>query len=108
MDKRTWAFIAIALGLAVLLGAVISPFASSSPDGLDKFAEDHAFSKQAEGREVWAHAPLPDYKVSTVEHEGLSTGMAGALGTLAVFGLAFGVARLLSRRKNEPIQAADQ
>ena len=52
----------------------------------------------AEGPPVWHNAPLPDYAVPGVEAEGVSTGLAGILGTLAVFLLGFGVVKLLGRR----------
>jgi hypothetical protein len=106
MDKRTWIFIALALGVAVILGALVSPFASSAPDGLDTFAEDYQFTQKAEGQDVWTRAPMADYRVAPVKSVGLSTGLAGALGTLVVFAAAFGVGLLVRRRKTDPAGAA--
>ncbi len=107
MGTRTWIFIGAGLGVALILGAFVSPFASSAPDGLDKFSEDHRFAEKAEGREVWTRAPLRDYKVAGVEREGVSTGLAGALGTLVVFAAAFGVGLLIRRRKRRPAEIAN-
>jgi hypothetical protein len=41
-----------------------------------------------------------------VKSVGLSTGLAGALGTLVVFAAAFGVGLLVRRRKTDPAGAA--
>lgn len=99
MDRKTWLFVVAALSLAVALAAFVAPFASAAPDGLDKFAADHGPAEQTEGREVWTGAPMADYKVGSIRNERLSTGIAGVAGTLAVFGVAFGVAQVIRRRK---------
>jgi len=92
--KLKWWHIAL---LVALLMAFISPFASSSPDGLEKVAEDKGFIEEA------AETPyelIADYLFPGVENEALATILAGIIGTLVLFGLAYGVARLL-RRKQE-------
>jgi cobalt/nickel transport protein len=83
--------------LAIILALVISPFASSSPDGLEKVAEDKGFIDKAQ--DTWTKAPLPDYTVPGIKNEGLSTGLAGVIGVVAVFGVGLGVAFIL-RKKN--------
>ena len=84
MTRTTWWVVA---GLAVALGVAVfvSPWASSSPDGLDKFAADHAMTAAAEPA-AWQAAPLADYQVPAVRHTGLATALAGGIGTLLVFG----------------------
>ncbi|MCY3020730.1 MAG: PDGLE domain-containing protein [Planctomycetota bacterium] len=99
MNRRTWRFVVAALACSLALGAFVAPFASPSPDALEKFAQDQRLVGQAEGKGVWTHAPLSDYKVRGVRNESVSTGIAGVVGTLAVFGLAFGLARVIARRK---------
>ena len=37
-------FTILALALAIGLATAVSPFASSSPDGLNRVAEDHGFA----------------------------------------------------------------
>lgn len=105
MSGRTRVFILSGLGLSLALAVLVSPFASKAPDGLDRFAED----QQIEGREAaWANAPLEDYQLEHVAHEGLSTGMAGAIGTLAVFGVMCVLGWSLRRRgarSNEKAEA---
>ncbi len=95
-------FIFIALLIALAMAALISPFASSSPDGLEKMAERLGFLHRAEGKSMWEHSPMPDYAVPGVEKESSATGLAGVIGTLAVFGITFAlgwsVLRLRHRR----------
>lgn len=44
------------LGTALLIAGLLSPFASSNPDGLDRVAQDHGFDHRAE-----PHPPAIDY-----------------------------------------------
>jgi cobalt/nickel transport system permease protein len=96
--KSVWVLAGAGLAIALALALFGSPFASKSPDGLDKFAEERGF---AEGKPVWAHAPMADYKVPGVESEGASTGIAGLIGTLLVFGLGYMAIKLVLRPKTE-------
>ena len=77
--------------LALLL-AMLSPLASSSPDGLERVAEDKGFIDVA-------LAPIfnifPDYVIPGVTNEALATILAGIVGTLILFGIGYGLARLL-------------
>ena len=70
---------------AVLIALVLSPFASSSPDGLEWVAEKLGFLR--ESAPLFA-APFAGYSLPGMLSEGLSTGLAGLVGVLAV--LAFG------------------
>ncbi len=87
----------LALGIALAIAIFLSPFASSWPDGLEKVAKDLGFIEKGEGAEV-LKAPIPDYKYPGLDSEGVSTALSGTLGTLAMFGIGFGVARLLRRK----------
>ncbi|MDQ7781175.1 MAG: energy-coupling factor ABC transporter permease [Planctomycetota bacterium] len=93
--RAIWIIAIAGLALAFVLAAVVIPHASSSPDGLEKVAEDKGFLARAEGSSVWEKSPLPDYSVPGVESEGLSTSLAGILGTIAVFAAGFVVIRLV-------------
>lgn len=92
MNKKWWL-----VGLLVCLTlATISPLASSAPDGLERVAEDKGFIGLAE------NAPfeiMADYVFPGVENEALATVMAGWLGTLILFGVAYGLAWLIKSRK---------
>jgi cobalt/nickel transport protein len=90
-----WWYIALVICLAV---AFISPLASTSPDGLEKVAEDHEFIGFAE------EAPfqiIADYLFPGIENEALATTLAGIIGTLFIFGAVYGLARLLRLRKQQ-------
>jgi cobalt/nickel transport protein len=89
--------IVIGLAVALSIALFLSPFASSWPDGLEKVAKDLGFIEKGEGTEV-LKAPIPDYKIPGLDNEGLSTALSGTIGTLAMFGIGFGVARLLRRK----------
>jgi cobalt/nickel transport system permease protein len=86
-----WVFgLAIALSLAIL-----SPLASPHPDGLEWVAEQNGFLDVAQGP---LYEIIPDYVFPGIANEALATIVAGIIGTLLVFVVAFGVAYL---RKNQ-------
>ncbi|MFA5309307.1 MAG: PDGLE domain-containing protein [Dehalococcoidales bacterium] len=82
--------------IASLLLAVLSPLASSSPDGLEKVAENHGFIEKASAA---PYQVIADYVFPGVHNEKLATILAGLLGTLVVFGVAYGVSWLIKRRR---------
>lgn len=88
------------LGVALALAALVSPFASTSPDGLEKVAEDHGFIDHAAETPVWRWSWIPDYAMPGVAHEGLATALAGVVGTALVFALAWAYTRLAVKRKD--------
>lgn len=96
--KSKWWLAALAVCLAV---AIFSPLASSSPDGLEKVAEDKGFIGLAGSPSFQV---ITDYIFPGIQNEALATIMAGVIGTLILFGLAYGVAFLLvrSRRNKQP------
>ncbi|MBN2026590.1 MAG: PDGLE domain-containing protein [Actinobacteria bacterium] len=104
------------LAIAVALALIISPWASSSPDGLEKVAEDKGFLEQAEETEpVWESSPIPDYAVPGLTEEAvneetgeveeeptkLATALAGLIGTVAIFLIAWGLALVLKKKDGE-------
>lgn len=94
----TGIFVVVALALAVGLATAVSPFASSSPDGLEMVAGEKGFVDRGGLHPVQEDAPIAGYAFPGVEDERLATGLAGFVGTLVVFGLGYGAARLLRRR----------
>ena len=91
--KSKWWLISLLLCLAV---ACLAPLASSSPDGLERVAEDKGFIGLGE------EAPfqvIADYVFPGIENEAVATILAGIIGTLILFGVAYGVAWLLTLRK---------
>jgi PDGLE domain len=88
-------FTILALAVAVGLATAVSPYASSSPDGLEKVAGDKAFLDRGEPQET---SVLSAYAVPGVGDERVATGLAGFAGTLLVFGLGYGVVVVARRR----------
>lgn len=84
--------------VALLVAAVLSPFASSSPDGLEKVAQDLGFLHKGEG-EPLVNSPIPDYTFPGVDNPGLATALAGIAGTLVTFGAMYGLARVVGKKK---------
>jgi PDGLE domain-containing protein len=92
-------FTILALAVAIGLGTAASPFASSSPDGLERVAEDKAFLDDGRLAPIQEDAPVPDYAFPGVDDPRVATGLAGFAGTLVVFAAGFGVAALARRRE---------
>lgn len=102
MNRKNLWFVLAGLALSIALAFLISPLASPSPDGLEKVAHDKGFLAKAEEAEPsWKSSPMPDYAMPGVENEGLSTGLAGVVGTLSVFIVGLGLAYLLTLRKRQ-------
>jgi len=88
----------LGLIIAVFLALVISNFASSWPDGLEKVAEDKGFLEKGEVEPLFC-SPIPDYAWPGVKNNIIATSAAGLMGTLIVFGLGYGLALILKRRR---------
>ena len=90
-----------ALTVALLLAALVSPFASKAPDGLNKVAADHGFGHKAKTSAV-AGSPLANYSVKHVDDKKVSKGLSGILGvviTMLVAGVLFGALAVVVRRR---------
>ena len=95
MKRQLDGFVWIGLGIALILALFLSPFASTSPDGLEKVAETKGFAEKGETWKFWKHAPLPDYNIPWIKNEKVSTALSGLIGTLAIFFIAFGIGKLI-------------
>ncbi|WP_235910821.1 PDGLE domain-containing protein [Heliobacterium mobile] len=73
------------LVIALAIAAFLSPWASSSPDGLERVAEDYGFSEKADKSVL--EGIFPDYLIPGLDNEGLATAAAGIVGTTITFGL---------------------
>ena len=94
--KKQNKFIIAGFALSLLLAGVVSNYASSSPDGLEKVAEDIGFLENAK-EHTNSDGLLADYGVKGVENERLSTGAAGVIGVLATAGVSSGLFLILRR-----------
>jgi cobalt/nickel transport protein len=92
-------FLIAGLLVAVGLALVVSPFASSSPDGLEKVATDKGFLETAKDH-AFADSPLADYAVKGVDNERLSTGLSGLIGVLLTFGVGLALFALVTGRRS--------
>jgi len=114
--KSILVFTMAGLAVAVALALIVSPWASSSPDGMEKVAEDKGFIEAAEETEpVWESSPIPDYAVPGLTEEAvneetgeveeeptrLATALAGLIGTVAIFLIAWGLALVLKKKDGE-------
>jgi ABC-type Fe3+ transport system permease subunit len=87
----------IALFIALLL-VLLTPLASAFPDGLEKVAEGAGFADKAQAS---SFTVIPDYSLPGVQNETAATILSGVIGTLLLFGIGFGLAWMLRKRKNE-------
>jgi cobalt/nickel transport system permease protein len=100
-----WGQVGLAgLGIALAVAIFLSPFAYDRPDGLE-FVEEklHFLPANASASPRPFPAPIPEYelKLPGIEHVKLATAAAGLVGTVVVFGLAWGMARILPVRRDE-------
>lgn len=92
---RGWIYAGIIISI---LAVLLSPFASGSPDGLERVAEDFGFLER--GMDA-PYEILPDYTIPFLGETGLSTILAGAIGALILLGILILVGRSL--RKTEKV-----
>lgn len=84
-----------AIGLLIALALVVlSPLASTHPDGLEWVAEQQGFINMAQSP---LYEIIPDYVFPGIGNEALATIVAGIVGTMLVFFVALGLA--LARRR---------
>ena len=106
MERRVILKNSVIFGLIVALicAGLISLFASSFPDGLERVAEDLGFLEKGEGEPI-LKSPIPDYTLPGIKNEKLATSIAGIVGTLLVFAVGFGTAKIIQqinlRRENK-------
>ncbi len=90
MDKNK-KFLISGFVISLFLAGVVSFYASSNPDGLEKVAQDIGFLDTAK-EHTNADGVLADYGVKGIENERASVGVAGVIGvigTAIVGGLLF-------------------
>ncbi|MBW4660186.1 MAG: PDGLE domain-containing protein [Drouetiella hepatica Uher 2000/2452] len=97
-QARNGAFVLVGLGAALAIAVFFSPFASSDPDGLDRVSQDLGFDNQAQtdtpAKKLPFYGIFEEYALRGVP-EAVATPLAGLIGTLAAFGLAWGAGKLL-------------
>jgi cobalt/nickel transport protein len=81
----------------LVIAGVLSFYASSSPDGLERVAQDLGFIDTAQDTAV-AGSPLSDYSIRGLDSERAAVGLAGVLGVAITGGIA-GVLFMVLRRR---------
>jgi cobalt/nickel transport system permease protein len=106
MSTLVWT-IGAGLAVALVLAFFVSPYASSSPDGLEKVAADKGLDTGVKDHAA-ADSPLADYAVKGVDNSRLSTGLAGVLGVVLTFALGLGFFMVVRSRAagDQPVAGA--
>ena len=105
--RRNLVFVVAGLFLAFVLAGFVSGYASSSPDGLEKVAEDKGFIEQAEDH-AFADWPIADYAVSGIENERLAGGLAGVIGVTITFLVGGAIVAAVLRLRPRARASADR
>jgi hypothetical protein len=103
--RRKWllgGFLIAGLAVALVIGVLVSPFASSRPDGLSRVSIEKGFAETAKTSPIGKPSPVGGYAVKGVSDARISTGLAGGIGVVLTFALGAGVffgLRALRRRE---------
>ena len=84
--------------VSLVLAGIVSFYASSQPDGLEKVAEEIGFIETAKDPAT-AGSALADYGVAGLDNERASVGVAGVIGVAATGVIATGFFMYLGKRK---------
>jgi hypothetical protein len=105
MKVSTKVFTILALAVALGLATAVSPYASTSPDGLNKVAADKAFGSDAKRHAIQDDAPMGGYAFPGIHDERVAKGLAGFVGVLLVFGVGYLLAYVMRRRASGAMRA---
>ena len=94
---RTRVFLLSFLAVALVLAAVVSSYASGSPDGLERAASDAGFGETAEEHALDG-SPFADYATAGVDSSFASTAISGIVGVLLTALIGVGLFLLVRRR----------
>lgn len=92
-------FYLVGIAIALVIAGILSFYASSSPDGLEKVAIDLGFIDSAKDSAV-ADSALADYGVAGLDNERLSVGIAGVIGVIATGLVMVLLIRLIGKKRN--------
>jgi cobalt/nickel transport protein len=98
VSKGVWSIVFVGIMISLIIAGVVSYYADSNPDGLERVAEDQGFIEDAAdsaNAEIFAS----DYGIAGVEDERLSVGIAGVLGIVVMVVVGFGLFWFLGRGK---------
>ncbi len=95
------AFLLGALVVTAFVAAVVSQFAASDPDGLERVAEDTGFAQSATSHAL-AGSVFADYATRGIDNAELSLAMAGLAGTALTLVVGCGLASGSRRLRRAP------
>jgi cobalt/nickel transport protein len=95
--RTRWVVVGVAV-VALILAGVVSFYASTSPDGLNRVAEDKGFAA-TQKTHASDGSPLAGYQSKGVGNRRVSKAVAGITGTVVVLVLAGGLTLLVRRRQ---------
>lgn len=100
MNQYNRIFILTGLGISLIIAVFLSPFASSDPDGLDRVSQDLQFEDQAVEHPPAHKFPFyrifDEYALRGVP-DSVATPLAGLIGTVVTFGIAWSMGKILIR-----------
>lgn len=89
------------IGIALVVGFLLSPFASAFPDGLESVADKFGILPLELPTFV---SPIPDYSFPYVQNEFFSTAIAGLIGVVLTFFTVWIIGKLLIGRSESKIR----
>lgn len=95
MTKKEAVFV---LSLTIILVVALIPFASKSPDGLEKVAGEKGFSEKADSASP-IKVLIPDYLWPGIKNEKVALSLSAIAGLLIVFSLSYAVGLVLKKGK---------
>lgn len=90
-------FVSLAILISVLVAGILSYFASSNPDGLEKVSEDKGLDVQVTDSAV-ADSIFADYGIAGLEN---STGLAGLVGLIITGGIGYLLIKWVSKSSSK-------
>ncbi|WP_079194645.1 energy-coupling factor ABC transporter permease [Streptomyces sp. CB02923] len=102
--RRVWL---AGVAAALICAGGVSYYASSSPDGLEKVAQDQGIDAKAEEHAA-KDSPLADYSVRDIANPRISGGLAGVIGVGATLAVGTGVFVVVRRRRGAARDAAGE
>jgi hypothetical protein len=106
VKKDAKLFVAAGLLLASGLALLVSPFASGSPDGLNRVAIEKGFAKSATDHSL-DNSPVAGYVVQSVDDDRVGKGISGLIGVLLTFGVGLALFATLRRFRSRPPNSAE-
>lgn len=91
----------VGIAAAIVIGGVVSYFASALPDGLEKTQEDMAAAEVTHAPVAPPPSPFAEYSLKGIPEGFVANAAAGVAGSLLVLGILLGVGHLLRRSRRE-------